>query len=55
MANSTQTETTTATSGYLNRKVRTYDEAAVDREIKKDRRIKGREARATHALLKGRV
>lgn len=30
-----------------------YNEAAVEAEIKKDKRIKGREAKAIHALLKG--
>ncbi len=30
-----------------------YNEKAVDAAIKQDRRIKGREAKAIHALLKG--
>jgi len=31
----------------------TYNKQAVDREIKKDPRIKGKEAKLIHALLKG--
>ena len=31
-----------------------YNAAAVDKEIAKDRRIKGREARMIRALLRGR-
>ncbi len=31
-----------------------YDKDAVDKEIKKDPRIKGKEAKAIHAVLKGR-
>lgn len=31
-----------------------YNREAVDREIRKDRRIKGKEAKLIHALLKGR-
>ncbi len=30
-----------------------YDYEAVEREIKRDKRIKGREAKMIHALLKG--
>jgi hypothetical protein len=32
-----------------------YNKGAVDKEIKKDRRIKGKEAKAIHSLLKGRT
>ena len=32
-----------------------YNKDAVDKEIKKDKRIKGKEAKAIHALLKGRT
>lgn len=32
----------------------TYSKSAVDKEIAKDKRIKGREAKMIHALLKGR-
>jgi hypothetical protein len=31
-----------------------YNKEAVEKEIKKDRRIKGKEAKLIHALLKGR-
>lgn len=31
-----------------------YNREAVDRKIRKDRRIKGKEAKLIHALLKGR-
>ena len=31
-----------------------YDKEAVEKEIKKDPRIKGKEAKLIHALLKGR-
>lgn len=31
-----------------------YNKAAVDAEIRKDPRIKGKEARLIHALLRGR-
>jgi hypothetical protein len=31
-----------------------YNEEAVEREIRKDKRIKRREAKLIHALLKGR-
>ena len=31
-----------------------YNKEAVEKEIKKDRRIKGKEAKLLHALLKGR-
>lgn len=31
-----------------------YNREAVEREIRKDRRIKGREAKLIHALLRGR-
>lgn len=31
-----------------------YNKDAVDQAIKKDKRIKGKEARLIHALLKGR-
>jgi hypothetical protein len=34
--------------------VRSYSRSAVEREIQRDPRIKGREARLIHALLKGR-
>lgn len=30
-----------------------YNKAAVEKEIRKDKRIKGKEARLIHALLKG--
>jgi hypothetical protein len=32
-----------------------YNKSSVDKEIKKDPRIKGKEAKAIHALLKGRT
>jgi hypothetical protein len=32
-----------------------YNKGAVDKEIKKDRRIKGKESKAIHSLLKGRT
>lgn len=32
-----------------------YNEKAVDKEIKRDPRIKGKEAKAIHRLLKGRT
>ncbi len=32
----------------------TYNKEAVDKEIKKDPRIKGKEAKLIHRLLKGR-
>lgn len=32
-----------------------YNKEAVQKEINKDRRIKGKEAKAIHALLKGRT
>lgn len=32
-----------------------YNRDAVEKEIRKDKRIKGREAKLIHALLKGRV
>jgi len=31
-----------------------YNKESVEKEIKKDRRIKGKEAKLIHALLKGR-
>lgn len=31
-----------------------YNKEAVDKQIKKDARIKGKEAKSIHALLKGR-
>jgi len=31
-----------------------YDPKAVEKEIRKDRRIKGKEAKMIHALLRGR-
>lgn len=39
---------------YNNYRANTYNKKAVDKEIKKDPRITGREARLIHALLKGR-
>ena len=30
-----------------------YEKVAVDKEIRKDKRIKGKDARLIHALLKG--
>jgi hypothetical protein len=32
-----------------------YNKPAIDKEIKKDPRIKGKEAKLIHALLKGRA
>jgi hypothetical protein len=40
--------------GELYNKNPNYSKTAVDKEIKKDKRIKGKEAKAIHALLKGR-